>query len=117
MAIQLQSLRQMLASSLKDVFDANKLQTAQPAFNYKGQFQGGNAVNAAFAIEAMKRNIVRCVSFQLGGLDTHNGNYKDQPMIQQELFDIIAALVGSSTPRRTPTRCRTSSPITPTSWW
>ena len=83
----------MLASSLKDVFDANKLQTAQPSFNYKGQFQGGNAVNAAFAIEAMKRNIVRCVSFQLGGLDTHNGNYKDQPMIQQELFDIIAALV------------------------
>ena len=93
MAIQLESLRQMLGSSLKDVFDANKLQTAQPGFAYKGQFQGGNAVNAAFAIEAMKRNIVRCVSFQLGGLDTHNGNYKDHPMIQQELFDIIAALV------------------------
>jgi len=93
MALQLESLRKMLASSLKDTFDATKLKAAQPAFNYAGTFQGGNAVNAAFAIEAFKRNIVRCVSFQLGGLDTHNGNYRDQGEIQQELFNVIATMM------------------------
>ena len=109
-ALQFESLRKMLASSLKDTFDANKLKLAQPSFNYTGQFQGGNAVNAAFAIEAMKRNIVRCVSFQLGGLDTHNGNYRDQGEIQQELWDVIANMIKvmDATPHPTKTGAKLS---------
>jgi uncharacterized protein (DUF1501 family) len=100
----------MLASSLKDTFDANKLKLAQPTFNYTGQFQGNNAINAAFAIEAMKRNIVRCVSFQLGGLDTHNGNYRDQGEIQQELWDVIANMIRvmDATPHPTKTGAKLS---------
>jgi uncharacterized protein (DUF1501 family) len=41
----------------------------------------------------MKRNLVRCVSFAMGGLDTHAGNYRQQAQVQQELFDVVATLV------------------------
>jgi uncharacterized protein (DUF1501 family) len=92
-ALQFDSLRKMLGSSLKDTFDAAKLRLAQPSFNYTGQFQGGGAVNAAFAIEAFKQNIARCVSFSLGGLDNHNGNYRDHGENQQELFNVIATMI------------------------
>jgi hypothetical protein len=50
-------------------------------------------VNAAFAVEAMKRNLVRCVSFTCGSFDTHGNNYRTQAQNQQELFDMVAQLV------------------------
>ena len=52
-------------------------------------------MNAAFAIEAMKRNVVRCVSFAIGGFDTHDNNYRTHAQLQQETFDLVAALVRS----------------------
>jgi hypothetical protein len=91
--LQYKSLRRMLGTNLNEVFTANSLKQAQPELNYKGRFSGGPAVNAAFAIEAMKRNIVRCVSFQFGSFDTHGTNYKTHAQNQNELFDMIAALV------------------------
>ena len=36
---------------------------------------------------------MRCVGFALGGLDTHNQNYKQHAHTQQELFGVIATLV------------------------
>jgi uncharacterized protein (DUF1501 family) len=36
---------------------------------------------------------VRCVGFALGGLDTHNQNYKNHARTLQELFGTIATLV------------------------
>jgi uncharacterized protein (DUF1501 family) len=36
---------------------------------------------------------VRCVGFSLGGLDTHNQNYKQHAHTQQEIFGTIASLV------------------------
>lgn len=51
------------------------------------------ALPAAFTVEALKRNLVRCVGFALGGLDTHNQNYKNHARTQQELFGTIATLV------------------------
>ncbi len=91
--LQYQSLRRMLGSNLQDVFTANGLKQLHPELNYRARFGGGPAVNAAFAIEAMKRNIVRCVSFAFGSFDTHGNNYKAHAQNQQELFDMIAALV------------------------
>jgi hypothetical protein len=91
-ALQLGSLEKLLDPKIKAIFSAASLQTLHPEFNYKGRFQGANAVNAAFAIEAFKLNVARCVSFQLGGLDTHSSNYQNQAMIQQELFNVVAAL-------------------------
>src|SRR5262249_50736186 len=48
---------------------------------------------AAFAVEAFRRNVVRCVSYGVGGLDTHNANYKEHARLLQDLFDSLAALL------------------------
>jgi uncharacterized protein (DUF1501 family) len=80
--------------SLADVFSQAKLQASHPEFNYRARFQAGTAVNAAFAVEAMARNLVRAVSFATSGsFDTHTGNNRSHALMQQELFDALAALV------------------------
>lgn len=93
MALQYDALRAMLGGKLQEVFSVGGLQKAQPQFNYKARFASGTAVNMAFAVEAMKRNVVRCVSFAQGGFDTHNANYKTQALVQQDLFDAVAQFV------------------------
>ena len=93
MSVQLDGLRTMLGAKLQDIFSVPGLQRAQPQFNYRARFATGTAVNAAFAVEAMKRNVVRCVSFSQGGFDTHNQNYKTQAQVQQELFDTVAVFL------------------------
>ncbi len=103
MSVQLEGLRTMLGAKLQDIFSVQGLQRAQPQFNYRARFATGTAVNAAFAVEAMKRNVVRCVSFSQGGFDTHNQNYRTQAQVQQELFDTVAVLLRTldSTPHPT----------------
>jgi hypothetical protein len=110
MDLQYRGLPRMLDHGTQDVFNDGKLRAARPEFNYKARFQGGTAVNAAFAVEAMKRNLVRCVSFAMGGLDTHAGNYRQQAQVQQELFDVVAALVRTldTTPHPTKTGAKLS---------
>jgi uncharacterized protein (DUF1501 family) len=73
-------------------------------------FQSG-AINAAFAVEAMKRNVLRCLSFSIGSFDTHNTNYRNQGALQQELFAILARLVRTldATPHPTLTGERLSA--------
>jgi uncharacterized protein (DUF1501 family) len=93
MGLQYRALERMLGQGMQELFDDGKLRAARPEFDYRARFQGNAAVNAAFAVEAMRRNVVRCVSFAMGGLDTHAGNYKQQAQIQQELFDVVARLV------------------------
>ena len=102
--VQYDSLRKMLSGSLQAVFSQNALIAAHPEFNYKARFQAGAAVNAAFAIEAMKRNVVRCVAFTGSSFDTHNTNYRFQAQTQQELFDLVATLLHSLDVTPHPTR-------------
>jgi hypothetical protein len=90
---QLQSLATLLKGDFTQVFPKKALEQAYPQFNYKGRFYGEHAAVAAFAIEAIKRNLVRCVSFSLGQLDTHGANYRQHALTLQELFDIIAGIV------------------------
>lgn len=87
------ALPQLLSNELKAAFLPKALQDAYPQFDYKARFIGAGVLAAAFALEAMKRNLVRCVGFALGGLDTHNQNYKQHAHTQQELFGTIATLV------------------------
>jgi len=89
-ALQFEGLRRINQQSLIDTFIPGKLQMAYPNFSY-----GDNVavINAAFAVEAMRKNIVRCVSFAFGSFDTHQTNYRQQPFIQQRLFNMLAALV------------------------
>jgi hypothetical protein len=95
MELQYGGLRRMLSSDFADVFTSNGLKKAHPELDYKSRFAGGPAVNAAFAVEAMKRNLVRSVSFAVGGFDTHGNNYRTQAQLQQETFDLLASLVRS----------------------
>jgi hypothetical protein len=93
LAAQTSALPHLLGNELKAAFTQKALQDAYPQFDYKARFQAGGALSAAFAVEAMKRNLVRCIGFAMGGLDTHNQNYKQHAHIQQELFGVIATLV------------------------
>ncbi|WP_438004454.1 DUF1501 domain-containing protein [Sorangium sp. So ce321] len=93
MALHYESLRKVLSSGIRDVFTASELKVAQPSFDYGGRFHGDEAVSAAFAVEAMKRDVVRCASFGLQGFDTHTGNYQNHALMLQEAFDMIATLV------------------------
>jgi hypothetical protein len=93
LAVQYEGLRRMLGSNLQDVFSGGGLRKAHPEFDYKRRFTGGPAVNAAFAVEAMKRNVVRCLSFAIGGFDTHGNNYRSHAQLQQETFGLVADLV------------------------
>jgi len=109
-SLQYQSLRHMLASRLQDVLSGGGLRKGHPEFDYKARFAGAPAVNAAFAIEAMKRNVVRCVSFAVGGFDTHQNNYRTHAQLQQETFGLVAAIVKSldATPHPTKAGARLS---------
>lgn len=91
LGLQYDALRHMLGAHLQDVFSAGGLRKARPEFDYKARFAGGPAVNAAFAVEAMKRNLVRSVAFAVSGFDTHGNNYRGHAQLQQELFGLVAA--------------------------
>jgi len=104
MDLQYAGLRKMLSSNLQDVFSAGGLKKAHPEFDYRARFTGGPAVNAAFAVESIKRNVVRCMSFAIGGFDTHFNNYRGQAQLQQETFGLIASLVRSLDATPHPTR-------------
>ena len=93
LAVQYDGLRKMLGSHLGEAFSKDGLRKAYPGFDYKSRFAGSSAYLAAFATEAIKRNLVRAVSFASGGFDTHNTNYRGQAQLQQETFSLIASLV------------------------
>jgi uncharacterized protein (DUF1501 family) len=93
LSLQYEGLRKMLGANLQQVLSAPGLQKAHPELNYTRRFTRGAAINAAFAIEASSRNLVRCVSFAIGGFDTHAANYRTQAQLQQETFELVASLV------------------------
>lgn len=94
-ALQFQSLQKMMGGGVQDLLDANKLKALQPGFDYAAQYMGSFAVNAAFAIEAMKQKVplVRSVAFAMGSFDTHGADYTDQGQKQQELFNVLAKML------------------------
>ena len=102
--LQYGGVRRMLSQNLQDVFTAAGLRRAHPELDYKSRFAGAAAVNAAFAVESMKRNLVRSVSFAVGGFDTHGNNYKTHAQLLQETFGLLAALVRSLDATPHPTR-------------
>ncbi len=93
LASQQQALPQLLTGEFTQAFNPKSLQAAYPQFDYKARTQSAGALSAAFALEAIKRNVVRCVSFALGGLDTHTQNYRQHAHTLQELFGVVSTLV------------------------
>lgn len=99
--LQYEAVAKTLAdASLLDVFDEQSLQSSlQPAFFLDGRgdrivrrHHAKAAINAAFAVEAIKKGISRCVSFSASGFDTHTDNYADAPLAYQEFFEVISTL-------------------------
>lgn len=107
MALQYEALRRMNRENLLNVFTPSYLQGKYPNFHYPTM---SASVNAAFAVETMQRNLVRCVSFAYGSFDTHFANYRQQPLLQQNLFDMLAVLLDylDSTPHPLKTSARLS---------
>jgi hypothetical protein len=90
MALQYEGLRRMLKENLISAFSDTALRAKYTRFQYA---QIAQAVNAAFALEMMSRDTVRTVGFSYGSFDTHTTNYRQQPLLQQRLFDMIATLI------------------------
>jgi hypothetical protein len=92
LASQYQGLPALLTGDFTKAFSARQLKAAYPQFDYRG-FHRDTVVAAPFALEAIKRNLVRCVGFGIGGFDTHTTNHRQHGMMLQELFGAIATLV------------------------
>jgi hypothetical protein len=91
-ASQHQALPALIRGDFTHAFSPRQLQAAYPEFDVHGQL-GDQVVAAAFAVEAFRRNIARCVGFGLGGFDTHTANQRGHARRLQELFGAIAAIV------------------------
>jgi hypothetical protein len=93
MGLQFLAEQMMLGPEVMNLFNSTSLQAAYPGFNYKGTYQRSNVINAAFAVEAIRRGLVRCVSWAMSSVDTHNTNYRFHPLMLQETFEMLATLV------------------------
>lgn len=82
------ALPTLLDGRFTTAFSTKQLEASYPTLRI-----GPGGQRAAFALEAIKRNVVRCVSFGIGGLDTHNVNYRGHAHTLQDMFDVIANLV------------------------
>lgn len=89
LAIQHHDLASLMTGDFTEAFASKRLRQAYPEFNYRGRL-GESPLAGAFAVEAMKRNAVRCVGFSLAGLDTHTANQRQHGLILQEQFAVIA---------------------------
>ncbi len=93
LATQLGAEQKLIDDKLAAVFTQEAMKTAYPMFDYKIPSVSEGALASAFAIEAMKRNLVRCVGFSLGALDTHTANYREHGAMLTDVFGVIATLI------------------------
>jgi hypothetical protein len=94
----------LVGGALEKAFAPKALQDAFPQFDYRSRTQAQGALSAAFTCAALGRNVVRSVGFALGGLDTHNQNYKQHARTLQDLFGVVASLVAVLDAAPHPTR-------------
>ncbi|MBS1120192.1 MAG: hypothetical protein H6Q90_2420 [Deltaproteobacteria bacterium] len=87
-------------------FSTRQLQSLYPQFEYGGVL-GEDTLAAAFAVEALKRDLVRCVGIGVSGFDTHGIDYRRHALQLQALFDMVATLVKLLETTRHPTRANT----------
>lgn len=90
LSLQFESLRRINRENLLELFTDSYLRGKYPNFSYATM---GASVNAAFAIDSFRRNVSRCVSFSYGSFDTHFSNYRQQALLQQNLFDLLATVL------------------------
>jgi hypothetical protein len=93
LAAQYDALPRMLSGDVATVFKAQALRAAYPELPFNRNDDNDGVLAAAFALEAMKRNVIRCVGLSLGALDTHNVSYRGHGRMLSDLFGVVAALV------------------------
>jgi uncharacterized protein (DUF1501 family) len=97
--LQFRASEKLLAPRTKELFEASSLRLLHPGlFDLEAgqramRYQNTGALNASFAVEAIRRNLVRSVSFQMASCDTHGTDYREHPTILQETFEIVSNLV------------------------
>ncbi|MBK8258791.1 MAG: DUF1501 domain-containing protein [Polyangiaceae bacterium] len=92
-AHRVEAVQKMTSGELKTLFDPAFLQRSYPAFQFGGRFGSAASSCAAFAVEALRKGLCRCIGFNFQGFDTHAANYRAHPAALQELFNLVFALV------------------------
>jgi hypothetical protein len=92
-SVQIDAEQRLIEDKLAGLLTADSLRSRYAEFDYKTTNLGDGVISAAFAIEAMRRDLARCVSFALSSLDHHGANYRQHARSLQELFDAVATLV------------------------
>jgi hypothetical protein len=112
-ALQSRALQEVLDRDLREIFDQYYLvrpEVLTPelrelrARTYPYNVPDAYVANASFIVQALRRNVVRCISLGLGTFDTHFGDNRAQPQRLQEFFDTLAALVRALDGQPHPTR-------------
>lgn len=93
LAGQHRALPGLLGGAFVEAFAPAALRRAYPRLDRPSRTQAGGGLAAAFAVEAIRRNVVRCVGFALGGLDTHGAGYRQHAQTLADLFGVVAAMV------------------------
>jgi hypothetical protein len=90
---QYRALPQLLSRDSRALFDTAHLRARYPEFDYEGKYQGRHVINGAFAVEAIRRGVVRSFGFLMDSCDHHFSNYREHGLVLQETFEMVATLV------------------------
>jgi hypothetical protein len=89
---QYDALGRLVKEGVEGLVGVNGLHKAHP--NLPWSSRAGNAsLSAAFAIEAMRRDLARVVAFSMSGFDTHATNYRFHALTLQDFFQMFVTMV------------------------
>jgi hypothetical protein len=89
---QYDALERLVHEGVDSMLSIEGLHKAHPDLPWAGRAAPA-AAGAAFAVEAMRRDIVRVVAFAVAGFDTHAANYRMHALTLQDFFQAIVAMV------------------------
>lgn len=92
MSAQFGALARLSREGVGGLFGNAALRKAYPSLPWTGR-AGPATQSAAFALEAVRRDIARVVAFSMGGFDTHASNYRQHGAALQDLFQLVTAMV------------------------
>jgi hypothetical protein len=97
MALHYGAVKRIYDQKVDTIFNAATLLQQQPSlFDYNGynlSYYADSAADAAFAVQAMSKDLVRCVNFSFFGFDTHAVNYQSHLHRLQEAMGVVSKLL------------------------
>lgn len=93
MLSQYDALARLTKEGVENLVGVAALRKAQPDLPWTSRYASGASMSAAFAIEAMRRDLTRVVAFSMSGFDTHAVNYRMHALTLQDLFDLVVAML------------------------